>query len=34
MIETTNECVSLTVDDKVIATARFSRHAASNGTGA
>jgi hypothetical protein len=34
MIEINDECMSLTVDDKVIGTARFSRHAAPNGKGA
>lgn len=31
MLEITNECMSLTIDDKVIATARFSEHATADG---
>ena len=34
MIEINDECMILAVDGKVIATARFSRHAAASGKGA
>ena len=34
MIEITDECMSLTVDAQVVATARFSRSAAADGNGA
>jgi len=34
MLEITDEYMSLTVDDEVIATARFSQQAAANGNGA
>lgn len=34
MIEINDECMFLTVDGEVIATARFSRHAAADGNGA
>jgi hypothetical protein len=34
MIEITDEYMSMVIDDKVIATARFSQHAAANGRGA
>jgi hypothetical protein len=34
MIEITDECMSLTVDAMVVATARFSRSAAADGNGA
>ena len=34
MIEITDECMSLKVEDKFIATARFTQHAAGDGNGA
>jgi len=34
MIEISDECMSLMVDDKVVATARFGRRAAAYGNGA
>jgi hypothetical protein len=34
MIEITDECMSLKIDDNVIATARFSQNAAADGNGA
>jgi hypothetical protein len=34
MLEITNESMSLTVDGKVVASARFSKHAAADGHGA
>lgn len=33
MIEISGEYMSLTVDDRLVATAPFSRHAAGNGNG-
>jgi hypothetical protein len=34
VIEINNEYMSLTVEDVIVATARFSQHAAANGNGA
>jgi hypothetical protein len=33
MIEINDECMTLTIDEKVVATARFSKHAGADGNG-